>query len=421
MGQSWRRKYISLSGILRANLKKMIQTLTFWIVLLGSAVVYWYLPERFRLAFLAAVSYLYIVSLDPVVANILIAWVLLFFYAAPHAVANKQYNKLVFYCLFIAILSYLIFHKHLPSLLIRFGDATSEHPILIPLGISYFTFKLIHYLIEVSRGNIRDRSLSKFFCYIFLFPIFTAGPIERFDHFIANIDSTWRSEFTVIGLTRIFQGLAKIAIISLLTYLQEESFTEYIPNLSDLQDDVNAISTSQMWGYVIFAYIIAYMDFSAYCDIAIGASRLFGLTIMENFSWPILATNISDFWKRWHRTLANWCQTYVYMPIIGHTRNPYLAAYGTFITMGLWHGATAPWVMWGLYHASGISIYLTWIRFKGKFRIQKAKNRILRSMGLPITFLFVSGSYVFSSTGNSGRLSITTFFKLFGINVDLGA
>lgn len=397
----------------------MIQSLTFWCVLSGSAIVYWLLPARFRLSFLAVASYLYIASLQPIVATTLIAWVLLFFYAAPHAMAEKRYNKLVFYGLFLVILSYLIIEKYLPTLAMRFSEAASDHPIVIPLGVSYFTFKLIHYLIEVARGNIQDRSVSTFFCYIFLFPIFTAGPIERFDHFRANIEPSWNSDSTIIGLTRIFQGLAKVTIISLMTKYHSEALTEYIPSKSAL-NDIAALSTWQMWAYVIFTYLLAYLDFSAYSDIAIGASRLFGLTIMENFRWPILATNISDFWKRWHMTLANWCQSYVYLPIIGYTRSPYLASYGTFITMGLWHGATPSWVMWGLYHASGVSCYLTWTRLKRKYRFPITNNSHWKYLGLPITFLFVSGSYCFSSTGQFGRRSISAFFKLFGIDIDLG-
>ena len=92
----------------------------------------------------------------------------------------------------LVILGYLVYHKYIPQLGVFFSAQASAGTVVVPLGISYFTFKLIHYAVEVARGNITDRSLQRFFCYIFLFPIFTAGPIERFDHFLANRDETWQ-------------------------------------------------------------------------------------------------------------------------------------------------------------------------------------------------------------------------------------
>ena len=118
--------------------------------------------------------------------------------------------------------------------------------------------------------------------------------------------------------------------------------------------NIDTIAIWKVWGFLALTYLYAYLDFSAYTDIAIGASRLFGIKIMENFNFPILAINISDFWKRWHMTLAGWCQTYIYMPVMARTRTPYAAVFATFTMMGLWHGATAGWLLWGLYHATGV-------------------------------------------------------------------
>jgi alginate O-acetyltransferase complex protein AlgI len=145
------------------------------------------------------------------------------------------------------------------------------------------------------------------------------------------------------------------------------------------------------------------MDFSAYSDIAIGASRLFGIRIMENFDFPILAQNIANFWQRWHMTLGRWCQSYVYMPMIGLTRNPYIAVYCTWLAIGLWHAGSLNWVFWGLYHGTGVAIFVAWGRFKRRkkwFFLDKIV--ILRYMSIPVTFLFVSGSGSFTAIYGHG-------------------
>ena len=142
---------------------------------------------------------------------------------------------------------------------------------------------------------------------------------------------------------------------------------------------------------------------------------------MENFNFPILAQNIADFWTRWHMTLATWCQSYVYMPLIGITRNPYLAVYASFITIGLWHDGTLQWLIWGAYHATGVAIYTTWRRTKMKRGWAKKEPRWAKRLGYPITFLFVAAGYAWTETHNQGTLfdSLRIMVKLFGI--DLGS
>jgi len=395
----------------------MIQSPVFWIVLAASALIFWRLPERFRFTFLSLVSYGYLAWLEPVGATVLIGWVLLFFFVAPHAMAKEKRGHLILTGLVLVILSYLAWHKYLPVLWDLYQGASVGVTIAAPLGISYFTFKLIHYAIETARGNITDRSLPRFFCYIFLFPIFTAGPIQRFDRFIANTETTWNRETTIEGITRIIHGLIKVFVIAQL--LNPAHLGNGVPvDANQLIARFDDLAFWQIWAFLAVTYLFAYMDFSAYSDIAIGASRLFGFRIMENFNWPILAVNIQDFWKRWHMTLAAWCQSYVYMPVMARTRTPYAAVFATFVAMGIWHGAAPGWVMWGLYHASGLALYMTWARYwrkSPKWReLIKSKARYL---GLPLTFAFVTGSYAFSSMDGSFGTSIMVFLALFGIRI----
>jgi len=196
-------------------------------------------------------------------------------------------------------------------------------------------------------------------------------------------------------------GLIKkfiIAGILLTSLLEGYTIDKVLHNLHNLH-------TYEVWGFLIVSYLIVYMDFSAYSDIAIGSSRLMGLRIMENFNWPILATNISNFWKRWHMTLAGWCQAYVYMPTLGLTRMPYLAVYMTFIAIGLWHAGSANYLAWGLYHATGVSIYITWARIKRRKKSKLPAQGAGRYWGIPVTVAFMAGSFAFTLTHVNGSIS----------------
>ena len=165
----------------------MVSSLTFWAVLAGSVLVYWMLPGRLRLGFLGSVSVLYLATLDLLSVAVLLGWVSLFYWVAPLATAR---NRRAFITgSILAVLGFLAAFKYVPPLLHALaGDTVTTHEVLVPLGIIYYTFKLVHYLVELGRGNIRDRSFPRFCCYMFLFPIFTAGPIERFDHFLQSRD-----------------------------------------------------------------------------------------------------------------------------------------------------------------------------------------------------------------------------------------
>ena len=187
----------------------MIQSGTFWLVLLFAVVIYWLLPKKFRLGFLALASFGYLATLDLMSVLVLVVWSLAFFKLAPLTLSDQSLWRRLLPALILGILGYLTYFKYIPPLIMAMSADPIEIQLIIPLGISYFTFKLIHYAVEVSRGNITDRSLSQFLSYIFLFPIFTAGPIELFDHYLAHQDQKWQLDSMVYGLTRIIHGLIK--------------------------------------------------------------------------------------------------------------------------------------------------------------------------------------------------------------------
>lgn len=395
----------------------MIQTAPFWLILLGSLVVFWALPARLRAGTLALISFGYLSTLDPGSTLAVLAWSLIFFFLAPRATQPGRWQKRAVPILILAITSFLAIFKYVPPLLHALSGSSDTLELLIPLGISFYTFKLIHYAIEVGRGNIQAHSLQQFLCYMFLFPIFTAGPIERFDHFLAHQSTRLTRSDVAEGGTRIVGGLIKKFFVGEMVVrpLMRGVSTDELLLMLDGQPSY------KIWGYLFLTHLYVYMDFSAYSDIAIGSSRLFGIRILENFNWPVVAPNIGNFWKRWHMTLAGWCQAYVYMPMVGLTRNPYLAVFATFLIMGLWHAGSLNWIAWGLWHGAGVSTYLTWVRFKRKRpKLRALESRFLyRAACIGLTLAFVSAGYAFTLTYHHGGIwaAFRILAKLVGVDV----
>ena len=390
----------------------MITSVAFWGILLGSVTVYWLLP-RGRIPFLGAISFVYLASLDPGSVFGLTVWTALFYFLAPRTAGKDRRARLLLALLVLGILGYLAYFKYIPPLMAAFITNPLSERLLIPLGVSYFTFKLIHYAVETARGKIASHSLANFFTYVFLFPIFSAGPIERFDHFLKNREENFSREALAEGGMRIVQGLIKKFVFAeMLIYPLFAAKTTTM-----LLDDPRAIAPLRTWLHLVLAYAYFYLDFSSYSDIAIGGARLFGFRVTENFNFPFLAPNISNFWNRWHISLSQWCRSYVYMPVLGWSRNPYLATYATFAAIGLWHAGSWNQLSWGLYHATGITIFQTWGRMRRKYGWKRLEGWRRQVAGTLVTLVFVTGSYIFIVSEHDGGMlgAFRLAGKLFGI------
>ncbi|WP_300064322.1 MBOAT family O-acyltransferase [uncultured Roseobacter sp.] len=378
----------------------MVQYIEFWLALLLLIVGYWLLPSRRRGWLLGFGSFAAIAYFDRPTALTMLLITVLVFAVLHHPSTREHRGTMVKICIF-AMLFYLGYFKYFPVIgnALRGGDEPVS--LILPLGISYFTFKLIHYALEVRRGTLPEHNFEDFLSFLFLFPIFTAGPIERFDHYIENRSVTFRFEFVVEGLTRISHGLIKKFFFGAIVVRLMLALTEG-GGLPFLLDNLETISPWIVIAFLVLIYFNIYMDFSGYSDIAIGASRLFGLRIMENFNYPMLARNTGDLWRRWHMSLASWCQTYVYFPMLGITRNPYIAVYCSFFIIGLWHGASLNWIAWGLYNAVGVSFFQAWLVYERKHKLTFMKKAPFRYIGQPLTFIYFTGSCAFAGTDQFG-------------------
>jgi len=267
-------------------------------------------------------------------------------------------------------------------------------PAIVPLGISYLAFELLHVVIERKRGRLRDLSMGKMLAFVFFMPARAAGPIKRFAPFVTTVEAAESSaENVYAGLIRVLIGLAKKFILAdLLALTVDESL--YVDSMR------------HAWMIVIAFSFRIYFDFSAYSDIAIGFAQMLGIRLPENFNWPYLASNIREFWERWHITLSQWVRDYVFTPcgrfLFGTRLRPYPAVIATisylvtFAIVGAWHGLTPAFVLWGVYHGVLLSAYHV-VNTKMPPSITDQAwyhGRPVRLIGMATTFLFVTIGWV---------------------------
>jgi len=232
--------------------------------------------------------------------------------------------------------------------LLGLGSGLRLPPVHLPIGISFYTFQAMSYLIDVARGETRaQRDLLKLGLYKALFPQLIAGPIVRYVHVEAEIEERHESWSSFAdGTQRFVVGLAKKVLLA--------------NPLGALADEVFGLPTTELSTPVAWLGISAYalqiyFDFSGYSDMAIGLGRMFGFKFLENFNYPYAARSITDFWRRWHISLSTWFRDYLYIPLGGNRAGPavmYRNLLIVFALCGLWHGASWNFLIWGLLHGA---------------------------------------------------------------------
>lgn len=230
--------------------------------------------------------------------------------------------------------------------------------IALPLGISFFTFQIMSYVIDVYRKEGRvQKSIFDLALYVSLFPQLVAGPIVRYQTVDEQIDNREHSlnKFAV-GVDRFINGLAKKVIFSnQLGLIADEVFNSQISDLS----------TMEAWLGILCYTLQIYFDFSGYSDMAIGLGKMFGFDFLENFNYPYISQSVSEFWRRWHISLGTWFRDYVYIPLGGNRVNPIKRYRNLFIVWsltGIWHGANWTFIVWGLYYGMLIAIEKAFLR-----------------------------------------------------------
>lgn len=269
---------------------------------------------------------------------------------------------------------YLIFIVDNSVVVLNFFGLSVQSPVLniiLPLGISFYTFETISYVVDVYRRFIpAERSFVMYGCFVTFFPKLVAGPILRAAEMLPqfSVKPVFRLDTFVSGLKRILYGLfLKVVLADNISPLVDAGFQQPIASLSA----IDVLTLAFLFGFQI------YFDFSAYSSIAIGSARLMGIHVPENFNFPYVASSPREFWRRWHISLSSWIRDYLYLPLQGlkvkdrsagglavdvgennkGIRHPLMALFLTWAIMGLWHGANWTFVIWGLYHAALIAVY----------------------------------------------------------------
>jgi len=242
---------------------------------------------------------------------------------------------------FLAVFKYLgFFNQNLNSL---FGAELPTQIFNLPIGISFYTFQAITYVVDVYRGKARvQRSYANLLLYVSLFPQLIAGPIVRYTDIAEQLESRETTvEGFARGITRFVTGLGKKV---LLANIAGQIATSLIGG------DLSKASVLGAW-LGIFAYTFQiYFDFSGYSDMAIGLGHMFGFTYVENFNYPYISKSITEFWRRWHISLSTFFRDYVYIPLGGNRRHQLRNMFVVWALTGLWHGASWNFVLWGLYY-----------------------------------------------------------------------
>ena len=270
------------------------------------------------------------------------------------------------------------------------GAAPKHFDLVLPLGISFFTFKTLSYLIDVYRGDLQAcRSPWRYALFVSYFPDLIAGPIVRASVFLPQLKRSLRPCWprTVVGCQMILLGLTKkLVIADQLAIFVDPVFAE-----------AHIYSPLTVWSAVIAYSLQIYCDFSGYSDMAIGMSHIIGIDLPENFNMPYLALSPIDFWRRWHITLSTWLRDYLYYALPGlraHRWNRYRNAAITALLGGLWHGASWTFVCWGALHGLALGVSHWWIDRRVRRGRPPSKSPGVRVACWLATYLFICVTWV---------------------------
>lgn len=276
------------------------------------------------------------------------------------------------------------------------GNSFDLGAIALPLGISFFTFQQITYLIDAYKGEAKGYSFVQYCLFVTFFPQLIAGPIVHHGEVLPQFTNkkTYQLDYEnlAVGLIIFFLGLFKKVVFA-------DSIAVFATPVFSAAEQGTTVTFLEAWGGVLAYTLQIYFDFSGYSDMAVGLGRLFGIRLPINFNSPYKATSISDFWRRWHITLSNFLRDYLYIPLGGNRKGEFRRYLNLMITMllgGLWHGAGWTFVIWGGLHGFYLVINHAWQRMCRRLQ-QNSRHSTWWGTGLArtLTFLSVAVAWVF--------------------------
>lgn len=323
-----------------------------WVLLPCILILYYVSPKQLRNGILTLFSLFFYAWGEPryVVLMILSVFVNYFFGLMVEKIGRKRWLLVLCVALNLLTLGYFKYYNFLAGVLNPLlGGCGLELPpiqVTLPIGISFYTFQALSYVVDVYRGeNKAQKNPLNMMLYISFFPQLIAGPIVKYHDIEEQINERKITlEGFTYGVKRFIFGLGKKVILA-------NTFAEVV----DAVYAYKAVDVSQMmlWLTAVLYMLQIYFDFSGYSDMAIGLGKMFGFTFIENFRLPYTATSIRDFWRKWHISLSSWFREYVYIPLGGNRRGTlrtYVNLWTVFLLTGIWHGAGWTFIFWGIYH-----------------------------------------------------------------------
>jgi alginate O-acetyltransferase complex protein AlgI len=382
----------------------------FFVFLAISFLLYYGLGQKFRQPVLLVASICFIAILSPNLVLFTFAFITLNYFLgkALENYLDTKWRLKIFWFAIITNVGILSFYKYINfffeniNAFLNFFYINSSIPYLslvIPVGISYYTFQALGYIIRINRrAEKAERNFVVFANYLAFFPKFLAGPVERSNHFFPQVNAgiRFKEENVTAGLRLFLWGMFKKVVIG----------DNLAAPVGLVYENVHNYSGFPLIVVFFMQAIHLYCDFSGYTDMALGIARMFGIKLTDNFNRPFFAKNVGEFWRKWHISLSSWCNDFIFSPfIVKYRRFGNRAAIAgifiTFFVIGIWHGANWTFVAVGL--LQGIAISYEFVTRRKRIQIASKLNaRVVEFISRTLTYLFFSLTLVFFNSHSIG-------------------
>ena len=381
----------------------LFSSVTFLFYFLPAVILLYFLvPRKFKNAVLLAFS-LFFYAWGGVTYALLMVLAIVMGYVAGLLIEKFRGQRIAKLFLFLAvamIISFMLYFKYTDFFIDNFNKVTGlSIPLLrlaLPIGISFYTFQIISYVVDVYRGEKAQKNPINLAAYVAMFPQLIAGPIVRYADIARELEARTHSLTDAgQGVRRFIVGLAKKVLIANSMY-----------DLSQIIYKAEEKTVVFYWIYGIAVALYIYFDFSGYSDMAIGLGKIFGFHFLENFNYPYISKSVTEFWRRWHMSLGSWFRDYVYIPL-GGNRVPkwrwFINIFAVWLFTGFWHGASWNFILWGLFFGVLLVVEKFWLlKYLEKSRVISRVYILFAAMvsfmvfnidGLGEAFTYVGGLF----------------------------
>ena len=393
--------------------------------------LFWLIPNKFRWVLLLTASYFFYIYWNPRLVFLILFTTLVSYICGILLERNSsslRLKRLILAITAVACLGVLLFFKYFNFLYDVFFDISTVFggpspkgylQIMLPVGISFYTFQTLSYVIDIYKGTLKaERHIGYYALFVTFFPQLVAGPIERpsdllpqlhSEKHLREVDFAGAFRYTLIGFFK------KVAIADTIGILVNATY----------ESPAEANGLAALISTVLFAAQI-YCDFSGYSDIAVGVAKLFGVSLTENFKTPYAATSIKEFWSRWHISLSQWLRDYIYFPLGGNrvSRIRWIFNITTvFFISGLWHGASYNFIIWGLLHAMFQVVGALTLKRRNAIWARLGKSpdsRLVHRIRQAVTVILVTFAWIFfrASTLTDAITVTTKIFSDYSLSAD---